>query len=534
MCARNRLARVLTFGKTPQGRSMKCVIIGAAGSPQLARKRRKAVVLIQNVIHGGEMEGKDAWLLLLREMLITRELQHLLDHLVLVMIPVFNIDGHERRGHTNRPNQIGPVEQGWRTTAQNFDLNRDYMKADAPEMRALLKLYHQWLPDFCIDNHCTDGADFQYRILYGLPTHQNIHPVLAAWTKQSLLPAVSHEMERHGIPIAPYNEGNDLREGIINAPAKPRYSTGYSAIQNRICLLAEAHSLKPYADRVFSTKALNQIVLEYLNAHSSELISRNRIADEDTIHEYCIGRNPFPVAIKLKREPELIPFRGVASYEEESPISGSKVIRYTDEPVDLEIPFFSRGEVSHTVVVPEAYHIPAEYSHIAEHLMLHGIEVDEVRSTRYLEAERYRFHDVVFESAPYESRFQVHVRIETYHEKILLPESSFIVKTAQRGVRAIVHLLEPEGPDSLVRWNFFPTIFERKEYAEPYVMEPIAAKMMAQNPELAAEFFARLEADEAFRNNPGQRLDFFYQRSVYFDKAEKVYPVSRLMELPNV
>ena len=139
---------------------LKCAIIGRKASR--TKKKKKAVVMIQNVIHGGEMEGKDAWKLLLREILITKELEHLLDNLILVLIPVFNIDGHERRGHTNRPNQIGPAEQGWRTTAQNLDLNRDYMKADAPEMKALLRLYHQWLPDFFIDNHCTDGADFQF------------------------------------------------------------------------------------------------------------------------------------------------------------------------------------------------------------------------------------------------------------------------------------------------------------------------------------------------------------------------------------
>ena len=178
IAATTRFAKVSTFGKTPQGRDMKCVVLGKIHTPKEARKRNKAVVMIQNAIHGGEMEGKDAWMILLREILITKELEHLLKHLVIVLVPVFNIDGHERRDQYNRPNQIGPIEQGWRTTAQNLDLNRDYMKADAPEMKALLGLYHYWLPDFYIDNHCTDGADFQYRILYGIETHQHIHSAL--------------------------------------------------------------------------------------------------------------------------------------------------------------------------------------------------------------------------------------------------------------------------------------------------------------------------------------------------------------------
>jgi hypothetical protein len=492
------------------------------------------VVLIQNVIHGGEMEGKDAWMLLLREILITKELEHLLDHLVLVMIPVFNVDGHERRGHANRPNQIGPAEQGWRTTAQNLDLNRDYMKADAPEMKALLRLYHQWLPDFCIDNHCTDGADFQYRILYCLETHQHIHPALAKWAQNSLLPSLIHELERHGIPTAPYNEGNDLREGIINAPANPRLSTGYSAIQNRICLLVEAHSLKPYADRVYSTKALNETLLEYLNNNFNELMERNRIADEDSIQEYCIGKTPFPIAVHLTREPELLRFRGVASYEEESLITGNAVVRYTKEPVDLDLPYYSKSEVTQSVIVPAGYHIPAEYSHIAEHLKLHGIAVRSINTPCYLQAERYRFHDVSFAASPYESRFRVNFQTELYSEKILAAPSSYIVRTDQRTLRVILHLLEPVAPDSLVRWGFFQSVFERKEYAEPYVMEPIAKRMLEDDPALRTEFFARLEGDEQFRNDPGRRLDFFYQHSVYFDRMEKVYPISRLLELPNV
>ena len=532
MAAKSRHAKVLTFGRTPQGRDMKCVVMGAVKTPEDARKRKKAVVFIQNVIHGGEMEGKDAWMLLMRDILITKKLRHLLDHLVLVMIPIFNIDGHERRGHTNRPNQIGPTEQGWRTTAQNLDLNRDFMKADAPEMKALLKLYHYWLPDFCFDNHCTDGADFQYRILYSFATHQNIHPVLADWVEDRLLPNLIRGMEDRGIPIAPYNEGAVLTE-LVNAPANPRVSTGYSAIQNRVCLLVEAHSLKTYADRVDSTRAMNLTVLEYLNDHHMELIQRNRIADEDSIHEYCIGKAPFPISLSLVKESEPYLFQGYASYEEESPITGDRVIRYTKEPVEVELPYYFRGEITETVHVPDAYYIPPEYAHIAEHLRLHGIEVEQVKRAQWADVERYRFSEVSFARSPYESRFRVNFQLEKYGTKVWLAENGFLVRTAQRGLRAILHLLEPVAPDSLVRWGFFQSIFERKEYAEPYIMEPIAQKMLAEDEELRKTFAALLE-DEEFRNDPNRRLDLFYQRSVYFDRGEKVYPIVRLLELPHV
>jgi hypothetical protein len=528
----NGLAKLSSFGRTPQGREMMHLVVGKAQSPRQARQRNKAVVLIQNVIHGGEMEGKDAWMILLREILITKELIHLLDHLVLVVVPVFNVDGHERRGANNRPNQLGPLNPGWRTTAQNLDLNRDYMKADAPEMQSLLKLFHKWLPDFIIDNHTTNGADFQYRILYCAETHQNIHPVLAEWGQLELLPAVTHQLELLGIDTAPYNEGNDLKEGIINGPAPPRLSTGYSAAQNRFCMLVEAHSLKPYADRVYSTKAMNEAVLEYLNDDFEELIVRNKIADEDTVREYSFERKSFPINVVLKKESRPFLFKGVKSYEEMSSITGEKVTRYSGEPEDFEVPFFSQGEIQESVIAPTAYWVPAEYMHIVEHLLLHGIDVLQLNRPSEVLAERYCFKEISFSAWPYESHVRVNFQIEKYQERLMLMPGSFLVPTAQRSIRALLHLLEPSGPDSLVRWGFFHSIFERKEYAEPYVMEPIAQEMLKKDRALREEFQRKL-GDEKFRNNASERLDFFYQRSVYFDRRERVYPVARLGEIPH-
>jgi len=471
-------------------------------------------------------------MLLLREILITKELRHLLDHIVLVMIPVFNIDGHERRGPYNRPNQLGPMQPGWRTTAQNLDLNRDYMKADAPEMRALLKLFHTWLPDFMIDNHTTNGADFQYRILYCAETHQNVHPILADWALKELMPSVIHQLEIQGIFTAPYNEGNDLKNGIINAPAPPRLSTGYSAAQNRFCLLVEAHSLKPYADRVYSTKAMNAAVLNYLHENSEELVARNRFADEDTVRQFCFHRKPFPIHVSLKKESQPFSFKGISSFEEMSSITGSTVTRYTGEPVNIEVPFFSKGEAQETVLAPAAYYIPPEYEHIAQHLVLHGIELRTVNHPCKAVAECYRFKDVSFSPWPYESHIRVNFQTESFEEQRILRPGGFIVPTAQRTLRVLLHLLEPAGPDSLLRWGFFQSIFERKEYAEAYIMEPIAQTMLDQNPSLRKEFYRRLEEDEHFRNSASDRLDFFYKRSLYFDSRENIYPILRLGEIP--
>jgi hypothetical protein len=165
---------------------------------------------------------------------------------------------------------------------------------------------------------------------------------------------------------------------------------------------------------------------------------------------------------------------------------------------------------------------------------MHGVALQKVKSSCAVHAERYRFQDVSFASRPYESRFRVDFQIETHREQMRLQHGGFIVPVAQRALRVILHLLEPDGPDSYVRWGFFPAIFERKEYIEPYAMEPVARKMLEESESLREEFHSRLANDSSFRENPAERLDFFYQRSVFFDRNEKLYPVARLLELPDV
>jgi hypothetical protein len=215
---------------------------------------------------------------LLREILITKEKENLLDNIILLVIPVFNVDGHERLSYYNRPNQNGPKEMGWRTTSQNLNLNRDYMKADTPEMHSWLKMFSAWLPDFMIDNHTTNGADYQYHVTYGIEKFQNIHPVLSKLVRKKYLPYLLSRVERDGFLTAPYVEfkTGTIESGIIDQPALPRLSTGYCALQNRICFLVETHSLKPFKNRVLSTKSMMLHSLEFINRNSREIKRLNK------------------------------------------------------------------------------------------------------------------------------------------------------------------------------------------------------------------------------------------------------------------
>lgn len=527
-------AKMFNFGITPQGRELKYLVVAKDKEfkPDIAKMSGKAIVLIQNCIHAGETEGKDASMLLLKEILVTKELEHLLDNTIMVFILVFNLDGHERISQYNRPNQNGPFETGWRVTSQNYNLNRDYMKAQTPEMKDWLRLFNKWMPDFLIDNHTTNGADYQYHITYSVEKHANISFKTRIWLNDFFLPSVVSKVEREGFLTAPYVElkGERITDGILDWSALPRFSTGYMALQNRPSILIEAHSNKPYETRVFATKAMMEATLHFINSDYKELMEINSAADENVIIDHINRSTPFPIV--LKGTDKFIPFKfkGFKSFEEDSEILGTNVIRYTDEPEEFEVPLYNNVEVAETVQVPYAYLIPKEFRYILDILRAHGIEFKRIQRKMKLLVHRYRFKDATFNGVPYEGKLKPDFILRSFRERVEISKGTYVVFTKQRTLKVLLNLLEPNAPDSLVRWGFFNSFFEKKEYAEPYIFEPIAKRMLEENKLLKEEFYRKLEAEEEFRKSPAARLNFFYKRSPYVDKAEKVYPILRVNE----
>ena len=524
-------AKLFTIGNSAQGREIKCLVVAGNEefSPEKAKQSGKAIILIQNGIHSGEIESKDACMLLLREILITKEKFNLLKNVILLIIPVFNVDGHERVSPFNRPNQNGPLMMGWRTTAQNLNLNRDYMKAHAPEMRAWLKLFGAWLPDFVIDIHTTNGADYQYHVTYGLERHANISAHLSSWIIEKYLPYLVKNVEKDGFLTARYIEfkGEKLTDGVIDYPMLPRFSTGYCAVQNRICLLVETHSLKPFDNRVFSTKSMMTHTLDFINRSHRELIALNKKADNHTINYHFNKGKVLPVEYEDTGDPASFVFKGFESVEMPSEITGSGVLFYTNNPANFEIPLFNKNRIKIAANVPKAYLIPKEFSHLMEIISLHGIKYHRLTKPAEAMVEKYKFINDQFIERPYEGRQQAAFNVVMIDEMVKLPEGTFVVPANQRTLRVIVNLLEPSAPDSFAKWGFFNAFFERKEYAEDFIMEPIAKQMLKDNPKLRDEFNFKLNSDEGFRNNPSERLDFFYRSSPYFDKTEKIYPIMR-------
>lgn len=528
-------AKMFSFGVSPQGRKLYCLVVSKdkAFDPAAAKTTGKPIIFIENGIHSGEIEGKDASMLLLREILVTKEKKDLINKAILVVIPIFSVDAHERYGPYNRINQNGPANMGWRTTAQNLNLNRDWTKADSPEMQAMLKLFSSWLPDFFVDTHTTDGADYQYTITYSMEHYQNVFKGTREWITGKLMPYLNKRVNDDGFLIAPYLEfkGRKIENGIIGASFSPRFSHTYAAAQNRPGLLIETHMMKPYRDRVFSTKSLLEAVIRFTNKDAGELIRLNKAADKDAAEEYSVERKYFPLSLELNGSSKPFHFMGIKAEHDSSWVSGADWTRYTGEKYETDIPFYDEMKVTDSVEAPAEYLIPVEWGkweNLIDRIKLHGIKVSQLKETAEMKVTEYKFKNVKFAGYSYEGRQRISADYDSISKTVVVPKGTYVIKTNQRTIRLIINFLEPKGPDSFLQWGFFNSIFERKEYFESYVMEKIARQMMEKNPGLKEEFEKKLAGDESFRKNPRQRLNFFYSRSPYMDDHLNVYPVLRV------
>ncbi|KAB2840091.1 MAG: hypothetical protein F9K45_09365, partial [Melioribacteraceae bacterium] len=453
-----------------------------AFTPELAKKTGKPIILLQNGIHSGEIEGKDASMLLLREMLVTKEKEHLLDNVIFIIVPIFNVDGHERRSAYNRINQNGPEIMGWRTTAQNYNLNRDYMKADAPEMRAMISLFNSWVPDIYIDSHTTNGADYQYTVTYIVDRNQNIPAVTQKWIKEKFVPAIENGATNAGFRVSPYVYFEDeLENGILDFVSTPRFSTGFASLHNRPEVTIETHMLKSFKDRVFSTKAVIEGILELANNEPGELITVNKKADEEVIQKYVKDKNYFPILFKTSEEYVLLDFKGFKKEMVYSEIMGRTVEKYSDEKTNLSIPYFNKTFITDSVLVPKFYLIPREWTEVIERLKVHGINLNIVDKETEFKVERYKFYDITFKETPFEGRMIPKFSYNSVIETVKVPAGTIIINPEQRQLGIIMHLLEPKSGDSFISWGFFNQIFEQKEYFDNYSLEPIAKKMINEN-----------------------------------------------------
>jgi hypothetical protein len=517
--------KMVSIGKSGEGRDVWMVIASKerAFTPEAMRRSGKPTLLAQGGIHAGEIEGKDAGLMLLRDMTVRGTKRELLDGANFLFVPIFNVDGHERFSRFTRINQRGPEEGGWRTNARNLNLNRDYTKADTPEMRGMIRTIDAWNPDLYIDLHVTDGADYQYDVTYGWNGAAGFSPSIAIWLDGTFRPAVDRGLRAMGhIPGPLIFTDDPLALGVVLGQSDPRLSHAYGDARHMASVLVENHSLKPYDQRVLGMYVLLEQSLRTIAGDAAML--RNATRTERTRHAKTI---PLAWGVPRNAAPQEMDVLGIESRKTLSPISGGVRTEWLGKPVTLKAPLRQATEVTASVTRPAAYYIPPQWSEVIELLTLHGIKGERLTAPREVEVTMYRFANPKFDTQQFEGHVRVTAAATPERRKETFPAGTLRISTDQDLGTLAVLLLEPSSGDSLFQWGFFDSVLTATEYVEGYIMEPMAERMLAEDPKLAEEFRRKVEQDEAFRTSPQARLQWLYEKTPFADERAWLYPVGR-------
>ncbi len=525
--------RCFDFGITPEGRTMKAMAVSTSGAldAKSARAKGLPVLLAQAGIHAGEIDGKDAGFWLIRDLLEGKVGTGVLDKTVLVFVPVFNVDGHENFRAWNRPNQRGPKEMGFRVTGQRYNLNRDYVKADTPEMQALLGLVNAWDPLVELDLHVTDGAKFQHDVsITGEPTNSGDEALRTAG--RALRDGMLAKLATQGsLPVSFYpslQRYDDPTSGFVHGVNPPRFSDGYYVLRNRLGILVETHSWKDYAHRVRTTYNAVLDALELTAAHASQWQALAHAADQ---RARALGGQSIALDYKATDTVRMIDFLGYAYTRTPSDVSGALMTRYDETtPQVWKVPLRDEVVPSTLITAPKGgYLVPQPYAvAVAKQLLIHGIDFRVLTSTtRGMQAQVFVADSAKFAPTSIEGHQRVTRKGEWRNSTADIAAGSLYVPLAQAKARLVVNILEPLAPDSMAAWGDFNNAFEQKEYMEPYVAEEQARLMMTRDPALKTTFEHRLRDDADFAKDPEARLNFFYRRHPAWDTGTNRYPVMR-------
>lgn len=518
-----------SIGVTSQGREVPLLIVDENGytNPKKIHRKGKDIILVQSCIHPGEPNGKDAMFLLIRNMLSGDNNAALLNDFSFLFIPVMSPDGLAKFSPYNRINQNGPKQMGWRVNAQGLNLNRDYTKLDVPEMRAFVALFNKWQPDFFFDTHATDGADYQYVTTYSTENFGNYDPGITRWLTETWEPSINVAMAQHGIPITRYVEfypWGDPNGQLYDRSFSAMFSEGYTIARNCPGVLLETHMLKPYKDRVFSTY---HMIVETLKIIRDDKENFDKVLSQAKKNDTNLKELPINMESELN-DTIMEDFMGYHFDLVQSEVTGGQYYVYdVTKPETRQIRRIRSTRPTKTLSVPKEYIIPAQYNEIIDIVKAHGFKVNELKEEKTLTVNTYRFSNVSFLPMPSEGRCRLaDFDIEEITKEVTFPKGSAVVKTSQNGIRLLMNLLEPEMQGSLFEWGFFNNVLQRVEYFEIYKMEPMAKAMLAADPFLA-EQFNEWKASYGKDKQPSQyeMLNWFYERSPYFDKSYQIYPV---------
>jgi hypothetical protein len=541
--------KTFEYGRSAEGRPLRALIASRSGAltAQELHERQIPVLMIQAGIHPGESDGKDGGFIAMRELLSRAAASGALERIAVLFVPAFNTDGHERMGRFNRPNQNGPEFTGWRATAERLNLNRDYTKADAPEMQSLLQLINTWDPLICADLHVTDGADFEPDVSIQVEPINQGDPQLRSSGVRLRDELIEKLAASGSLPLPFYPdlfETDNPESGFLLTVYSPRFSTGYFPQRNRFTVLVETHSWKPYAKRVQVMRNAIVGLAELAAEHGAEWLAQVHAAD---IAAGALGGTQLTLDYKSSwRETtaagkpavahaadagELIDFRGYAYTRKHSDISGGLVTAYDPStPQIWRVRYRNRVEPATVVQAPRlGYFIPRAYAEsIGARLKHHGvITAPAAKQLEHTALEQFRAARVVFSRQPFEGRMRAEIIGEWQKLALEVAAPALFVPLAQPLARLVVALLEPQAPDSFAAWGFFNACFEQKEQLEPYVAEQIACDLYASDLKLREAFEFKLKDDAAFRADPARRLEFFCRHHPSWDEQLNCYPLYR-------
>ena len=528
LASATRQIRLVSLGRSAEGRELWMVVASANGAttPAELSANGRPTLLAQAGIHAGEIDGKDAGLMLLRDLTVGKR-RDLLQVANLLFVPILNADGHERVERYGRINQRGPENAGWRTTATNLNLNRDYTKLDAPETRAIVAALNAWDPELYLDLHVTDGGDYQYDLALGGVGRHGRSPAIADWLDRVLIPKLSADLRADGHVPGPLwiqglaDDRNPAR-GYVEWPAEVRFSTGYGDARRIPTLLIENHSLKPYERRVLSNRVLLESALRALAAQAVAVRTARK-------QDRARRDNTFVLAWRSRSEMVEETVLGMSWEIRTSAVTGGTYLAWTGSPTQTRVPVRYADVVASSVTAPRAYWIPAEWQEVIARVKLHGIRTEHITALREVSVEVCKLENVVLERTPYEGRVQLNAKCRMEQRRQRMPAGSVRVSTDQSlGALAAV-LLEAESFDSYLQWGFFHAVLQATEYVEAYVMEPMAERMLA-DPAVRAAYDEAVARDSTLAASPDARLLWLYQRSPWADAHHLVYPVFR--ELP--
>jgi hypothetical protein len=521
-CQASTVMRMVSVGKSANSRDINMVIASADGTydPEALRNADKPLVLIQAGIHAGEIDGKDAGMMLLRDIVFGKK-KNMLQGVNILFIPILNVDGHERASAYNRVNQRGPSNMGWRTNARNLNLNRDYTKLDTEEIKAVVKVMQDYDPDLYLDLHVTDGADYQYDITYGFSDAYS--HAITEWLGKKLSPAIDKHLHDQGHlpgPLLFAANNRDFIDGNMEFAYAPRFSNTYGDLRYLPSILVENHSLKPYKQRVLGTYVFLEEVIHTLTVEGASL---KKAIEQDR------AARPQEVVLTWKQatKPDTMNLLGIESRRSKSQVTGKDYVAWLGKPVTQKIPFIRNNAPDKILKRPKAYWVPATYKDVIERLKLHGIKWEPVTKPMEIDATMYTIVGHKFATEPFEGHVSVQGGVTSAKRKEVFYPGSIRIDTNQPLGNLVMHLLEPEAPDSFFQWGFFAEIFNRTEYIEEYVIEPLARKMLANDEKLKAEFERKKQDDPQFVNNPEAVYQWFYEHSPYIDTRYLLYPVAR-------